>query len=107
MRRLHTQNLTLGLDSESELDITEGETIEVDASCLERRVSSASDTPARKMKKNTSSSVMTELAAEDEVFCVPEGEWHLQMSYMVKNMFVLYWSALNFRSNRMSESFQD
>ena len=68
--------MTLGLDSESELDITEGETIDVDASCLDRRVSAASDTPSRRSRKNTTSSVVTEIAAEDDVFCVPEGELH-------------------------------
>ena len=44
---------------------------------------------------------MTELAAEDEVFCVPEGECHLQISHMLKNMFMLNTSVLNFRTNRI------
>lgn len=79
VRRLHTQNLTLdmtlGLDSESEMDTSRAETIDVDASCLERRtstVSATSDTPSRKSRKNTS--VVTEISGEDEVFNIPDGE---------------------------------
>ena len=70
--------MTLGLDSESELDISQADTteVEVDASCLERRtsaVSTASETPSRRSRKNTASSVVTEIAGEDDVFCIPEG----------------------------------
>ena len=70
--------MTLGLDSESELDISQADTteVEVDASCLERRsstISTASETPSRRSRKNTTSSVVTEIAGEDDVFSIPEG----------------------------------
>ena len=77
--------MTLGLDSESELDISQADTteVEVDASCLERRtsaISTQSETPSRRSRKNTTSSVVTEIAGEDDVFCMPEGR-----PYIVKS----------------------
>jgi len=68
VRGLYTQNLTLELDDELELDMTEENIADVDASCLMSRVSTTSDSPGKRSRKNTA----TELA-DDEVFAVPEG----------------------------------
>lgn len=60
--------MTLAMESESELDIAEDSTVDVDASCLMSRTSV--ETPSRRGRKNTTT---TELA-DDEVFTISEGE---------------------------------
>ncbi|XP_052772230.1 condensin complex subunit 3-like isoform X2 [Mya arenaria] len=70
VRGLYSQNMTLGLEMESELDTTAESPEPVDASCLMRTNSSVSEslTPSRPRPR---SNTTTELA-EEEVFTVPE-----------------------------------
>ncbi|XP_053406509.1 condensin complex subunit 3-like [Mercenaria mercenaria] len=65
VRGLYSHNMTLAMESESELDIADDSTVEVDASCLMSRTSV--ETPSRRNRKNTST---TEIAEED-VFIAP------------------------------------
>ena len=70
---MYSQNMTLGVEMDSELDITADSPEQVDASVLMRTNSSTSEatTPVRRPRKNTTT---TEIATEDEVFAVPEGK---------------------------------
>lgn len=79
IRGLYTHNQTLGMESESELDITQDALIEVDASCLMSRVTS--DTPPPKMRKKAATA---ELA--NGVFTIPEAPESVEKTSVAKRL---------------------